>query len=49
MPNWQKPCIGSDYGLAPNKRQGIIWTNADPIYRRIDAALGEDELMLPDL
>ena len=24
----------------PNKRQAIIWTNADPIHWRIDAALG---------
>ena len=23
--------IGLDHGLAPNRRQAIIWTNADPI------------------
>ena len=28
----------------PNMRQAIIWTNADPIYWRIYAALGGDEL-----
>ena len=27
----------------PNRRQAIIWTNADPIHWRINAALGEDE------
>ena len=27
-------------GLAPNRRQAIIWTNADPIHWRIYAALG---------
>ena len=25
-------------------RQAITWTNADPVHRRICAALGEDEL-----
>ena len=28
----------------PNRRQAIIWTNADPIYWRMNAALGRDEL-----
>ena len=28
----------------PNRRQAIIWTNADPIHWRIYAALGIDEL-----
>ena len=28
----------------PNRRQAIIWTNADPIHWRIYAALGGDEL-----
>ena len=37
-------CIGSDNGLAPSRRQTIIWTNADPVHRRIFAALGRDEL-----
>ena len=27
-----------------NRRQAIIWTNADPIHWRIYAALGGDEL-----
>ena len=40
------PSIGSDNGLAPNRRQAIIWTNADPIYWRIYAALRGDEFML---
>ena len=31
-------------GSAPNRRQAIIWTNADPIHWRIYASLGEDEL-----
>ena len=30
--------------LAPNRRQAITWTNADPVHRRIYAAPGEDEL-----
>ena len=29
-----------DNGLAPNRRQAIIWSNADPIHWRIYAALG---------
>ena len=37
--------IGSDNGLAPNRRHAIIWTNADLIYWRIYAALGGDEWM----
>ena len=37
--------IGSDNGLAPTRRQAIIWTNVDPVHRRIYAALGGDELM----
>ena len=36
--------IGLDNGLAPNGRQAIIWTNADPIHWRIYVALGGDEL-----
>ena len=42
--NWQYVSIGSDDGLAPHRRQTIIWTNADPVQRRIYAALGVDEL-----
>ena len=30
-------------GLVPNRRQAIVWTNADPIHWRIYAALGVDE------
>ena len=33
--------IGSDDGLAPIRRQALIWTNADPVHWRIYAALGE--------
>ena len=37
--------IGSDNGLAPIRRQVIIWTNVDPVHWRIYAALGGDELI----
>ena len=30
--NWQYPSSGSGNGLTPNRRQAIIWTNADPIH-----------------
>ena len=40
-----KVSVGSSNGLAPNRRQAIIWTNTDPVHWRIYAALG-DELML---
>ena len=47
--NWQYASISSGNGLAPNRRQDIIWTNADLIHWRIYAALGGDELtMNPD-
>ena len=39
-----KPSIGLDNGLAPNRRQAIIWTNDNPIHWRICAAQGVDEL-----
>ena len=42
--NWQYPSIALENGLAPNRRQAIIWTNADPIHWRIYAALGGNEL-----
>ena len=42
--NWQSSSIGLDNGFAPNRRQAIIWTNADPINWRIYATLGGDEL-----
>ena len=38
--------IGSGNGLAPNRRQAIIWTNADLIHWRIYAALGGGEFWL---
>ena len=40
--NWQQPSIGLDNGLAPNRRQAIIWTNAYLIHWRIYAAIGGD-------
>ena len=36
--------MGSDNGLASNRQQTIIWTNADLIHWRIYAELGGDEL-----
>ena len=42
--SWQYFSIGLENGLAPNRRQAIIWTNDDPIHWRIYAALGGDEL-----
>ena len=47
--NWQYSNIGSDNGLAPNRRRAIIWTNADPIRWRIYVALREDELIYYEL
>ena len=43
--NWQYGSIGSDNGLAPNRRQAIIWTNVGTFYWRIYASLGLNELM----
>ena len=37
----KKHSIGLDNGWTPNRREAIIWTNADPIHWRIIAALGE--------
>ena len=37
--------VGLDSGLAPNRRQAIIWTNADQVHWRIYAALWGDELI----
>ena len=42
--NWQYVSIGSDNGLAPSRRQAIIWSDADPVHWRIYMALGGDEL-----
>ena len=36
--------ISLDNGLAPNRRQAIIWTNAEPVHWCIYASLGGDEL-----
>ena len=44
--DWQKPSIGWDNGLVPNKQQAIIWTNAEPIHWRIYVAQGGDALIL---
>ena len=38
--------IGPDNGLAPNRRQAIIWTNDDLGYWRIYASLGLNELKI---
>ena len=38
--NWQYPSIGLYNGLAPKRRQAIIWTNADTIHWRIYETLG---------
>ena len=43
--NRQLPRNGLYTDLAPNRRQAIIWTNADPIHWRIYVALGRDELI----
>ena len=37
--------IGSDNGLASNRRQAIIWTNNGLVYWRIYASLGLNELV----
>ena len=41
---WQQPSIGLVNGLMPNRRQAVIWTNADPVHWRLYAALEGDEL-----
>ena len=38
--NWWYVSVGSDYDLPPSRRQAIIWTNADPVHRRIYVTLG---------
>ena len=40
----QLASIGSDNGLAPSRRQAIIWTKWWWVYRRIYASLGLNEL-----
>ena len=44
--NKQYPSIGSDNGLAPNRRQAIIWTNDDPVQRRIYVSVISPSLYL---
>ena len=39
------PADGLDNDLAPNKRETIVWTNADPIHWRIYAAPGGHKLI----
>ena len=36
--------LGSDNGLAPNRRQAIIWTNGDLVCWRIYVSIGLDAL-----
>ena len=43
-PKYQYAGIGSDDGLAPNRRQAIILTNTGLVYWRIQAALSLSEL-----
>ena len=43
--SWQQSSTGSDNGLAPNRWQAIIWTNADLIHWCIYVALGGEELI----
>ena len=38
--------MGFDNHLAPNRRQAIIWTNADPIHWRTCAALRRNALLM---
>ena len=39
--NWQCGSIGSDSGLAPNRRQAIIWTNVGMLYWYAPLVLSE--------
>ena len=40
IPIYNNPVLSSDNDLAPNRRQAIVWTNADRVHWRIYAALG---------
>ena len=42
--NWQYVIIGLDNGLAPNRRQAIIWTNDGLVNWCIYVSLGLNEL-----
>ena len=44
--NWQYSSIGLDDGLAPNRREAIIWTSDDLVCWHIYASLGLNELTL---
>ena len=44
--NEQWTSIGLNDGLAPDRRQAIIWNNVDSIHWRIYEALGGDELIV---
>ena len=43
IPIDNNPAFGLHNVLTPNRRQVIIWTNADPINWRMYAVLGENE------
>ena len=45
--NQRYASLGSDDGLAPNRRQAIIWTNAGLVSWPIYAPLGRNELIPP--
>ena len=47
--NWLEVRIGWDNGLAPSRRQAIIWTNDALVYRHIYVSLGLNELIWPKL
>ena len=47
--NWQYSSIGSDNGLAPNRRQAIIWNSDVLVCRRIYVLVGLSELTLRPL
>ena len=38
--NWQQASISSGNGLAPNRRQAIIWTNDEPVHWHICGTRG---------
>ena len=46
--NWQSDGIGSENGLALNRRQVIAWNNVDQVHWHIYTALGGDELKVID-
>ena len=47
--NYQYTSIDSDGGLAPIKRQAVIWTNDGLVYWRKYASLGLNKLKLTGL